>query len=96
MKNPEDQKIKGDIRSILLKYWDPVGIGDNFKLSDEYDQFLPQIINLAVSGDVNVNAFYQFLYEIESNNMGIPNDIIRIERTAKVLDDYFRNNFDNN
>lgn len=37
------------IRKILLKDWDPIGIGDCIEAEDEYDNYIPEIYNLVVS-----------------------------------------------
>lgn len=45
-----DQERYARVRSILLKAWDPLCIGGNFHLADEYDAFLPRLIDLLGSG----------------------------------------------
>ena len=34
------------IRAILLNDWDPLIVGDNPHLSDEYDDYIPAIVKL--------------------------------------------------
>ena len=34
------------VREILLRDWDPLGIGDNISLADEYDSYIPTLLNL--------------------------------------------------
>jgi hypothetical protein len=34
------------VRAILLRDWDPLGIGENPNLADEYDDYIPGIIQL--------------------------------------------------
>jgi len=53
------------VREILLRDWDPCGVGDNEALGDEYDRYVPAIARLLVrriSAEVVTNA----LVEIES------------------------------
>ncbi len=35
-----------EIRTILLNDWDPLGVGENSNLSDEYDNYIPGILLL--------------------------------------------------
>jgi hypothetical protein len=35
-----------DIRTVLLRDWDPLGVGNNPKLSDEYDSCIPVIYRM--------------------------------------------------
>ncbi len=37
------------IRKILLKDWDPIGIGDCVEAQDEYDSYIPEIYNLVIN-----------------------------------------------
>ena len=32
------------VRRVLLDQWDPLNVGDNRKLSDEYDSYLGEIV----------------------------------------------------
>jgi len=34
------------VRTVLLKEWDPLGVGDNPNLADEYDAYIPGILHL--------------------------------------------------
>jgi hypothetical protein len=45
-KDSDDYKRTQEIRAILLKDWDPLGIGDNPNLADEYDHYIPAILRL--------------------------------------------------
>jgi len=36
-------ELDQQVRLVLRKEWDPVNIGDNEKLSNEYDKFIPTI-----------------------------------------------------
>jgi hypothetical protein len=41
----DDDRVQ-NIRTILLEDWDPLGVGDNPHLSDEYDAYIPGILRL--------------------------------------------------
>jgi len=40
-----DERAK-NVRTVLLKEWDPLGVGDNPNLADEYDPYIPGILRL--------------------------------------------------
>lgn len=62
------------IRRILLEEWDPLGVGSNPKLSDEYDSYIPAIFHMLQS-NCTFNQVFVHLKEIE-NNLGVrtPNE----------------------
>ena len=60
----------GSIRSILLSDWDPIGIGDNPNLSDEYDRYINAILHLLLN-NTNVEDIANTLTRIERNEMSI-------------------------
>ena len=50
MRRASSQKLFDIVRDVLLKHWDPIDIGDNENLYDEYDEYIPQLIKLVGSG----------------------------------------------
>jgi hypothetical protein len=73
------------IRNILLRDWDPVGIGDNPNLRNEYDSYLPELIRILKTFPVNEEAILAYLQKIEADRMGLPEDPERIVISAKNL-----------
>jgi len=65
-------KLVLNIRSVLLNDWDPVGIGDNPNLSDEYDGYIGSIINI-LKQKPTIEEIVGFLGEIEKTELGINN-----------------------
>lgn len=63
------KQLQNIIREILLKDWDPIGVGDNPKLSDEYDEYLGAIVQMIANG-ITFNALSEHLIGIE-NELGI-------------------------
>ena len=53
-----------DIRTVLLRDWDPLQIGTNLNLADEYDAFIPRIRN-ALDVAANVGDIEKELLAIE-------------------------------
>lgn len=52
------------IRRVLLDQWDPLNVGDNRKLSDEYDNYLGEIVK-ALDERVSVEHLARLLADIE-------------------------------
>jgi hypothetical protein len=72
-----------ELRAILLREWDPIDIGDNPKLSDEYDAYLPGLIKLMNSGCARTNIA-GYLKNIESTlGLALPSE--RREKAAAAL-----------
>jgi hypothetical protein len=46
----ESTRIRGEIRQVLLEYWDPIGIKDEPNAQDEYDSYLGGIYELLIGG----------------------------------------------
>jgi hypothetical protein len=51
-----------DVRDILLTDWDPIDIGDNPYLADEYDSVIPKVLALIKKGATaeEIEAFLRF------------------------------------
>ncbi len=52
------------IRDILLREWDPLGVGDNPNLADEYDGYLAGIVRL-IDSQIGSAALDEHLAGIE-------------------------------
>lgn len=52
------------IRTILLRDWDPLIVGDNPHLSDEYDDLIPTIVGL-LGNRSTVEQLERYLKDIE-------------------------------
>lgn len=57
------------IRKILLQDWDPLGVGDNPSLADEYDDFIPAICEI-LNSKCTRDQLVTFLLDIEEKLMG--------------------------
>jgi hypothetical protein len=44
--NVESRRIRVEIREVLLKYWDPIGIKDEPRAQDEYDVYIGGVFAL--------------------------------------------------
>ncbi|NJM34875.1 MAG: hypothetical protein HC850_09410 [Rhodomicrobium sp.] len=80
-----DNALITRIRRVLLENWDPVGVGDNPNLRDEYDAYIPELIRILSDKSVVKQHIFSYLQGIEIDRMGIPEDPERIEIAAGRL-----------
>jgi len=59
-----------EIRTILLKDWDPIGIKDIPEAQDEYDSYISSIYEL-INSKKPESEFFEYLWWIETENMGL-------------------------
>ncbi len=59
-----DDNTVQKIRTILLEDWDPLGVGDNPHLSDEYDAYIADILCL-LDTHCTVDQLERYLLDIE-------------------------------
>jgi len=77
----EKKELISNVRYILLNDWDPIGIGDNSNLSDEYDGYIGSIIKI-LEQKPSVESIATFLKNIEKTEMGI--DVVDINSLHNV------------
>ena len=63
------RRIKGEIREILMRDWDPIGVKDEPIAKDEYDMYLGGIYELLKS-EAPLELISDHLREIEIKRMG--------------------------
>ena len=73
-----------NIRMILLTNWDPLNVGQNPMLKDEYDRYITEIYHL-VSVKSQKNIIENALERIESQELGLECNRQRISTTATRL-----------
>jgi len=71
------------VRSVLLRDWDPAAIGQNAKLRDEYDEFIPRVIP-AIESRAGTAELTALLRTFEAE-MHAPIDDQARERAAEAL-----------
>ncbi|MFU7561617.1 hypothetical protein ACMFWY_23250 [Roseiconus sp. JC912] len=77
-------QLEGVVRDALLHCWDPIGIGKVPGASDEYDVYLPKLIEMLLDGD-DQKAISTHLSKIESSSLGLPSHLARCEQAARSL-----------
>ena len=73
------------IRSVLIEHWDPIGIGSNPHLRDEYNMYIPEIARILSAPSVSRTAVFDYLKNIEVDRMGILEDSRRVESVSRYL-----------
>ena len=54
-----------EIRTIFLKYWDPILIGDNELLIDEYDNYVNSMFDYLKGDNIDIDDIDDYLIEKE-------------------------------
>lgn len=67
-----------------MEHWDPIGIKDVEQCYDEYDSYIPPILNLIDNG-VAPDELAQFLDEMVSERMGLKSNMAESARVAALL-----------
>lgn len=96
MKN-EEQKydlLAAQVRGILFTTWDPIGVNQNPRLYDEYDDYIEPLIRLRQSGrPLSLESIQERLAVFEHEAMGIAPHAGAMEqareRTAAAILDLF-------
>lgn len=88
-----NEEVISQIRSVLIKDWDPVGVGGNINLRDEYDGYIGPILNI-LSNNPSEQSIVDLLKNIEETEMGLVNINIKVinnvaEKLKMIGDVYF-------
>jgi hypothetical protein len=86
MKTPECTRT---VRDILLRDWDPLGIGDNLSLADEYDAYLPDLMRL-LARDPSIEQLSLHLEGIESALGGMSASERRLRAAWRLVETFRR------
>ncbi len=63
------RQIEGAIREILVRRWDPLGVGQEPAAPDEYDGYIGGVYRLIASG-ASADEIAEHLADIERSQMG--------------------------
>lgn len=75
---------ENEIREILLSSWDPIGIGDNPHLFDEYEDYIPEIKQLLESNSVSHEELQRLMVSFEKK-IGTCPDLESINKSISEL-----------
>jgi hypothetical protein len=85
----ESDRIQSEIREVLLKYWDPIGIKDEPRARDEYDMYIGGILGLLLR-DATEEELRTHLWKIIGERIqvhpqvGATDNAVRALRTIKL------------
>ena len=66
----ESRRIQREIREVLMKVWDPIGIKDEPACADEYDSYIGAVLRLLMRREDD-EAIARHLAEIANDRMGM-------------------------
>jgi hypothetical protein len=72
------------VDEILWKEWDPLGVNEIPEARDEYYSYIMGIINLLYKGS-SANEIAEYLYEVESDTMGMFGNMSSCLKIANLL-----------
>ncbi|MBN1396048.1 MAG: hypothetical protein JW959_13580 [Pirellulales bacterium] len=73
-----------EIRRILLREWDPIGVADVAEAQDEYDGYVGQIHGLLIRHEPK-QKIVEFLWWVETEHMGLCGNRVHTEHVADRL-----------
>jgi hypothetical protein len=77
-------ELRQRLRAILLSEWDPLCVGENPNLADEYDRYMPALLALLQS-DAGRAGIAEALERIEKEQIGMQSPSSGIERAATSI-----------
>jgi hypothetical protein len=72
------------VRLILVRDWDPIGIGGEPAAADEYDGYAAAIVSMIGAG-TQTEGLANYLLSVERDRMQFPGDAARSVRVAAQL-----------
>jgi len=80
----ESRRIRHEIREVLLRVWDPIGIKDEPNAQTEYDGYLGGVYELLVGGATDSEITERLLYIIRER-MALKATAAAMVETVKAL-----------
>ena len=60
------------VRAILMRDWDPIGLNREAETADEYDSYIPDTVALVEDPLVGRDAIFDHLHDLAARHMGMP------------------------
>jgi hypothetical protein len=76
--------VTKQVRVILLRHWDPIGVVDEPAAQDEYDSYAPGVTRLVLA-NATTETIMRHLISIEREQMGLPGDEPTARQAAVLL-----------
>jgi hypothetical protein len=64
--------LAAQVRLILRRDWDPIGLNREAETADEYDAYIPDIVALVEDLLVGREAIFEHLHDLAARHMGMP------------------------
>lgn len=64
--------LAAQVRMILMRDWDPVGLNREAESTDEYDLYIDDIVALVEDLLVGREAIFDHLHDLAARHMGMP------------------------
>ena len=78
------KEVQEQIRQVLLRDWDPIGVSDIPEAHDEYDSYVGGIYRLLASG-ASEYQIVERLHNLETVSMGLNGNRERLKDVAEKL-----------
>ncbi|RZT29009.1 hypothetical protein EV147_5106 [Cupriavidus agavae] len=88
MKHDSDEGRELEIRNVLINKWDPIGIKDVPEARDEYDSYIPAILELIERG-ADLDVLSSYLVWVEAERIGLP---VRLAIAKEVANELLTHN----
>jgi hypothetical protein len=72
------------VKGVLLREWDPIGVGRLGGPEDEYDSYVPVVCGLLMTRRTKREIF-DYLWTLETQHMGMPGNRLATEHLAERL-----------
>lgn len=73
------------IRHILLALWDPIGIGHLDFMQDEYDSYIPRVLEILSAPHSHPAYMQDYLHYVEIDYMSVEPNLTKIKQTVEAL-----------
>ncbi|MEC5404066.1 hypothetical protein VOM14_00595 [Paraburkholderia sp. MPAMCS5] len=83
-KQRHSQALQDAVKEVLLREWDPIGIGAEDAAKDEYDAYVTKVCAL-IAQRQSVEDVTKYLLWAETEQMGLQADVERARRVAGRL-----------
>ena len=84
MNQERARQIQAEIREVLLKQWDPIGVADEPNAQDEYDSYVGFVYLLLRRGATS-EEIATHLARVQELEIGLPADMSEVRQVADAL-----------
>ena len=88
MKNKIKELLSTRASEVLYYIWDPIGVNDAPEARDEYDSYIPKIVDAILNGK-DIEAISKMLFDIETKSMELPGNPIKCREVSRLLTNWY-------